>query len=239
MPVQRSLVLPTKAYSRSKMVFEGKFSVRFRSFARGAALLERCRRVWMWSMPGQLRRQTVQGTSSCPWVTPVSDATLTDGEWQQHRAITSLERRCWSVLVPICACRTDSLRPKDPLTGRLHCRRHEHNPRRVVTLDCEAGSHTSAGLVRERGATPGASVTLVSGNFRATTTATPRLFLMTGSPKASLWPGKFGYGFSQRNIYHTVSGDGRSDPGCRSSSSGTVAGRVVMADGVTPAPPPA
>jgi hypothetical protein len=127
------------------------------------------------------------------------------------------------------------LKAQDPLTGRTGVAAGSINAQgQVLTLDVKAqGLNTVQGVVRSNGlAQPGASVTLVSGTFQATTTADANgTYLMGGVPEgvvvatASLGNGSLSgtasLPASGDNNTYTLNVDLR--------SSGTVVGQVVPA----------
>jgi len=230
-------------------VFEGKFSVQVSDpFARGGRASGTLPQgVDVVDAQVQLTTTgTVQGHFFLPdGVTPVPNATIqltaNGSSIGQFTSLGAGDVGAYSFqYVPAGPIQ---LRAQDPLTGRTGIAAGTITIQgQVVTLDVKAeGLNTVQGLVTRNGAPqPGASVTLVSGNFQATTTADANgLYLMTGVPEGVIVAtASLGTDFLSGTATNTVSGDGKIltlDVALRSS--GTVAGRVVMADGVTPAPP--
>ena len=133
------------------------------------------------------------------------------------------------------------LQAQDPLTGRTGIAVGTLATQgQVLGLDVTAqGLDAVHGLVTSNGAPqPGASVTLVSGNFQATTSADATgMYLMNGVPEGVIVAtASLGNGFLSGTASSTITGDGKSlalDVALRNS--GTVTGQVVQADGVTPA----
>lgn len=135
------------------------------------------------------------------------------------------------------------LKAQDPLTGRTGIAAGTISTEgQTLTLDVKAqGLNTIQGLVTSNGAPePGASVTVVSGNFQATTVADNNgMYLMSGVPEGVIvLTASLGNGFLSGTASSTISGDGNTlTLNVALRSSGTVAGQLFQADGVTPAPP--
>src|SRR5262249_27253771 len=101
------------------------------------------------------------------------------------------------------------------------------------------GLDTVQGLVTSNGSPqPGASVTLVSGNFQATTLADANgMYLVSGVPEGVVVAtANLGGGFLSGTATAPLSGDGTTlHLNFSLRNSGSVTGRVLQADGVTPA----
>ncbi len=137
------------------------------------------------------------------------------------------------------------LKAQDPLTGRTGIAAGTITTQgQVLTLDVKAqGLDMIQGLVTSNGAPePAAVVTIVSGNFQATTNADANgKYLINGVPEGVIVAtASLGDGFLSGTASAPVNGDGNTltlDVALRSS--GTVTGQVLRADGVTPASPSA
>ncbi|PYX67449.1 MAG: hypothetical protein DMG78_27840, partial [Acidobacteria bacterium] len=137
------------------------------------------------------------------------------------------------------------LKAQDPLTGRTGIAAGTITTQgQVLTLDVKAqGLDMIQGLVTSNGAPePAAVVTIVSGNFQATTNADASgKYLINGVPEGVIVAtASLGDGFLSGTASAPVNGDGNTltlDVALRSS--GTVTGQVLQADGVTPASPSA
>ncbi len=129
----------------------------------------------------------------------------------------------------------------DPVTGRTGIAAGSINTQdQLLTLNVTAeGLDTIQGLVTSNGAPqPGASVTVVSGKFQATTLAdSTGNYLMNGVPEGVVVAtASLGSGFLTGTASAPVSGDGNTlilNVSLRNS--GSVTGKVVQADGLTPA----
>ncbi len=135
------------------------------------------------------------------------------------------------------------LKAQDPLTGRTGIAAGTiASQGQILTLDVKAqGLNTIQGLVTGNGAPePGASVIVVSGNFQATTVADNNgMYLMSGVPEGVIVAtASLGNYFLSGTASSTISGDGNTlTLNVALRSSGTVAGQLFQADGVTPALP--
>ena len=135
------------------------------------------------------------------------------------------------------------LKAQDPLTGRTGIAAGAIAMQgQILTLDVKAqGLNTIQGLVTSNGAPePGASVIVVSGNFQATTVAdNSGMYLMSGVPEGVIVAtASLGNYFLSGTASSAISGDGKTlTLNVALRSSGTVAGQLFQADGVTPAPP--
>jgi len=135
------------------------------------------------------------------------------------------------------------LKALDPLTGRTGIAAGTITSQgQVLALDVRAqGLETVSGFVKSNGTPqPGATVTLVSGSFQATTTADATgMYLMNGVPEGVVVAtASLGNGFLSGTASLPVSGDAQSyalDINLRAS--GTITGQLVQADGVHPAAP--
>jgi hypothetical protein len=134
------------------------------------------------------------------------------------------------------------LKAQDPLTGRTGIAAGSIDTQgQVLSLNVKAqGLDTVQGLVTSNGsAQPGASVTIASNNFQATTLADANgMYLMNGVPEGVVTAtASLGGGFLSGTATSPVNGDGTTlTLNVTLRSSGTVTGKVVQADGVTPSP---
>jgi Bacterial Ig-like domain/Carboxypeptidase regulatory-like domain len=134
------------------------------------------------------------------------------------------------------------LKAQDPLTGRTGIAAGSIDTQgQVLSLNVRAqGLDTVQGLVTSNGsAQPGASVTVASNNFQATTLADANgMYLMNGVPEGVVTAtASLGGGFLSGTATSPVNGDGTIlTLNIALRNSGTVTGKVVQADGVTPSP---
>ena len=133
------------------------------------------------------------------------------------------------------------LNAQDPLTGRTGIATGSITTQgQTLTLNVHAqGLDTVTGLVTSDNAPePGASVTIVSGTFQATTsTDSTGTYLMSGVPEGSVVAtASLANGFLSGTASAPLSGDGNTlTLNVALRNSGSVTGQVVQADGVTPA----
>jgi len=129
----------------------------------------------------------------------------------------------------------------DPLTGRTGIAVGSIATQgQTLTIDVKAhGLDQVQGLVTANGSVqPGAVVTVASGTFQATTQADATgMYLMNGVPEGVVVvTASLGNGFLSGTASSTISGDGNVlTLNVPLRGSGSVAGQVVAADGVTPA----
>jgi Bacterial Ig-like domain/Carboxypeptidase regulatory-like domain len=133
------------------------------------------------------------------------------------------------------------LNAQDPLTGRTGIAANSITTQgQALTLNVVAeGLDTVQGLVTRDGSPqPGASVSITSGNFQATTSADSNgNYLMGGVPEGVVVAtASLSNGFLTGTASTTLSGDGNMFPlNVALRSSGSVTGQVLQADGVTSA----
>ena len=133
------------------------------------------------------------------------------------------------------------LKAQDPFTGRTGIAAATITTQgQTLQLDVRAqGLDTVEGLVKSNDTPqPGATVTIVSGTFQATTSADGTgMYLMNGVPEGAIVAtANLGNGFLSGTASGTIAGDGQTltlDVALRTS--GTVNGQVLQSDGVTPA----
>jgi hypothetical protein len=135
------------------------------------------------------------------------------------------------------------LSAQDPLSGRTGTATGSITAQgQVLTLNITGqGLDTVQGLVTSNGSPqPGASVSIVSGTFQATTSAdSTGMYLMAGVPAGSIVvTASLGGGFLSGTATASITGDGNTfTVPVALQNSGSVTGQVVQAGGTLPAPP--
>ncbi len=187
---------------------------------------------------------TVQGTYYMPdGVTPIPNATvnLTAGGRVIGQATTLGVGNIGSYTFDYVPAGSVQLNAQDPLSGRTGIAAGSISTQgETLTLNVIAeGLDTIEGLVTSDGLPqPGASVSITSGTFHATTSAdSSGNYLMTGVPEGTVVASaSLSGGFLTGTATTHVSGDGNTVTlNVALRSSGTVTGQVVQADGLTPA----
>ena len=187
---------------------------------------------------------TVQGVYYLPdGVTPIPNAivNLTVSGRVIGQATTASVGNIGSYSFDYVPAGSVQLNAQDPLSGRTGIAVGSISTQgQVLTLNVIAeGLDTIQGLVTSDGSPqPGASVTITSGTFQATTTANSSgVYLMSGVPEGVVVAtASLSNGFLTGTASTSVSGDGNTVTlNVAMRNSGTVSGQVFQAGGVTPA----
>jgi hypothetical protein len=187
---------------------------------------------------------TVQGTYYMPdGVTPIPNAivNLTASGRVIGQATTASTGNIGSYSFDYVPAGSVQLNAQDPLSGRTGIAASSITTQgQVLTLNVIAeGLDTIQGLVTSDGSPqPGASVTITSGSFQATTSANSSgIYLMSGVPEGVVVAtASLSNGFLTGTASTPVSGDGNTVTlNVALRSSGSVTGQVLQAGGTTPA----
>ncbi|MFZ1010565.1 MAG: carboxypeptidase regulatory-like domain-containing protein [Candidatus Sulfotelmatobacter sp.] len=187
---------------------------------------------------------TVQGTYYLPdGVTPIPNAivNLTASGRVIGQATTAGTGNVGSYSFDYVPAGSVQLNAQDPLSGRTGIAAGSITTQgQVLTLNVIAeGLDTIQGLVTSDGSPqPGASVSITSGSFQATTSANSSgIYLMSGVPEGVVVAtASLSNGFLTGTASTSVSGDGNTVTlNVALRTSGSVTGQVLQAGGTTPA----